>query len=117
MSIEPLNVPLWKDESGAYRVGKTRVLLDLVIRAFQDGATPETIVQRYESLHLADVYAVIGFYLTHQQEIDHYLADRERDAEALRAQIEAVQPPRPGFRQQLLDRLAKRGKSDASAGQ
>ena len=37
--------PLREDASGALRVGASRVLLELVIRAFQDGATPETIVQ------------------------------------------------------------------------
>ncbi len=96
MSIEPLNIPLWKDETGDYRIAGTRVLLDLVIHAFQDGATPETIVQRYESLKLADVYAVIGYYLSHQDEVDAYLSKREDEAETLRQEIEAVQPPRPG---------------------
>jgi hypothetical protein len=32
--------PLRRDVSGALRVGRSRVLLELVIRAFQDGATP-----------------------------------------------------------------------------
>jgi hypothetical protein len=36
--------PLSLDESGAVRVGKTRVLLMLVIQEFQWGATPEDIV-------------------------------------------------------------------------
>jgi hypothetical protein len=39
--------PLREDATGALRVGNSRVLLELVVRAFQDGATPETIVQRY----------------------------------------------------------------------
>ena len=42
--------PLREDAAGALRVGNSRVLLELVIRAFQDGATPETIVQRYSTL-------------------------------------------------------------------
>ncbi|GIL11330.1 MAG: hypothetical protein BroJett038_00500 [Chloroflexota bacterium] len=49
-------VPLQTDESGTIRVGGTRVLLDLVIFAFRQGATPETIVEQYPSLALADVY-------------------------------------------------------------
>jgi uncharacterized protein (DUF433 family) len=51
--------PLNEDASGALRVGSSRVLLEIVVRAFQDGATPETIVQRYSTLELADVYAVL----------------------------------------------------------
>jgi len=38
--------PLHEDATGAIRVGNSRVLLELVIRAFQDGASPESIVQR-----------------------------------------------------------------------
>jgi hypothetical protein len=38
--------PLQRDASGALRVGHSRVLVELVIRAFQDGATPEAIAQR-----------------------------------------------------------------------
>ena len=38
--------------------------LELVIHA-EDGATPGAIVQRYETLALADVYSVIAYYLHH----------------------------------------------------
>ena len=49
-------------------VGDSRVLLELVIQEFQDGATPEMIVQQYDTLALPDVYAVIGCYLRHREE-------------------------------------------------
>jgi uncharacterized protein (DUF433 family) len=52
--------PIREDATGALRVGETRVLLELVIWAFQDGATPETIVQRYPSMKLHDAYSVIA---------------------------------------------------------
>ena len=52
--------PLRQDDSGAVRIGTTQVLLELVIRAFEDGATPESIVQRYPSTTLGDIYAVIA---------------------------------------------------------
>jgi uncharacterized protein (DUF433 family) len=69
--------PLNEDPDGALRVGGGRVLLELVIRAFQDGATPEAIAQRYSTLALADVYATIAYYLRHRNEVDAYLAERE----------------------------------------
>jgi len=59
--------PLREDAAGALRVGDSRVLLELVIRAFQDGATPETVVQRYSTLALPDVYAVIAYYCSVSQ--------------------------------------------------
>ena len=68
--------PLYEDAVGALRVGDSRVLLELVIRAFQDGATPETIVQRYSTLTLPNVYAVIAYYLRHRNEVEGYLARR-----------------------------------------
>jgi len=55
IEIHTIPPPLRVEPSGAIRVGQTRVLLELVLRAFQNGATPEIIVQRYPSLRLADV--------------------------------------------------------------
>jgi uncharacterized protein (DUF433 family) len=72
--------PVRQDDGGAVRVGHSRVLLELVVRAFQDGATPETIVQRYPTLALPDVYGVIAYYLRHRSEIEEYLATREQKA-------------------------------------
>lgn len=83
--------PLREDAAGALRIGDSRVLLELVIRAFQDGATPETIVQRYSALTLADVYAVIAYYLRHRSEVEGYLARRDQEAEKARGRIESRQ--------------------------
>jgi hypothetical protein len=47
-------IPLAKDSHGVYRVGGTRVTLDLLIRAFHRGATAEEIVQKFPSLELSD---------------------------------------------------------------
>jgi len=58
-------IPLARDAQGAFRVGGTRITLDLVVRAFNRGATAEEIVQKYCSLQLSDVYQVIGYYLKH----------------------------------------------------
>lgn len=96
--------PLHQDQRGGLRVGDSRVLLELVIRAFDDGATPEAIVQRYPTLSLADTYAVIAYYLRHRQEIADYLAERDSQANALREQIERNQPDLRGLRQRMLAR-------------
>ena len=83
--------PLIEDASGALRVGNSRVLLEMVVRAFQDGSTPETIVQRYSTLRLPDVYAVIAYYLRHRSEVEEYLARREQRAEEVQQRIESQQ--------------------------
>lgn len=77
----------WPD--GTVRLGSSRVLLELVIHAFQDGDTPEGIVQRYPSAALADVYAAIAYYLTHRPAVDAYLAAYAAGAAAVRQRIGA----------------------------
>ena len=69
--------PLTEDNSGAIRVGNSRVLLELVIRAFEDGASPESIVQRYSTLSLSDVYSTISYYLRNREIVEDYLISRE----------------------------------------
>jgi uncharacterized protein (DUF433 family) len=61
------------DEQGAMRVGETRVMLDSVVAAFQQGHSAETIQQQYPSLSLEEVYGAIVFYLANSEEVDAYL--------------------------------------------
>jgi uncharacterized protein (DUF433 family) len=94
--------PLHSDLSGALRVGSSRVLLELVTRAFEDGATPESIAQQYPTTTLADIYSVIAYYLRHRAEVDAYMAERERQAENVRRQIEGRQGDLADVRGRLL---------------
>jgi len=94
--------PLRVEPDGALRVGNSRVLLELVIRAFQDGATPESIVQRYSTLSLADVYAVIAYYLHHRDSIEEYLAQREEQSEDVKQRWEKQQGDLSEIRARLL---------------
>ena len=88
-----MTVPLRTDEYGKIRVGNTRVLLEIVIRAYLSGETPESIVDSYSTLQTADVYAVIAYYLNHRAEIDTYVRQAdERVAQILR-EIEANATP------------------------
>lgn len=100
--LECESPPLKEDETGAIRIGDSRVLLELVIRAFQDGASPETIVQRYSTLSLSDVYITIGYYLRHQQEVESYLNEREQLAESVRQRFSVIQPDLSLIRARLL---------------
>jgi uncharacterized protein (DUF433 family) len=95
-------LPLRQDESGAIRIGNSRVLLELAIRAFQDGASPESIVQRYSTLSLSDTYTAIGYYLKHQQEIESYLKQREELAESVRQRFSDNQPDLSWIRARIL---------------
>lgn len=105
LKLEALQVPLFEDAYGGIRVQGTRVLLEIVIGDFLRGARPEEIVDDFDTLDLADVYAVISYYLKNRDEVDAYLARRESEAAAIRAKIEAEHPPN-GIRERLLARRA-----------
>ncbi len=62
------------DEHGVMRVGETRVMLDSVVAAFQQGHSPETIQQEYPALTLEQVYGATAYYLANREEVDRYLA-------------------------------------------
>jgi uncharacterized protein (DUF433 family) len=99
-------IPLAADADGAIRVGGTRVTLDTLVAVFMTGATAEEIVQRYPSLDLGDVYAVIGYYLHHRREVEAYLRRRQEQASAVRPQQEA-RFDQTGLRERLLARRAQ----------
>jgi uncharacterized protein (DUF433 family) len=95
--------PLRKDESGVVRIGKTRVRLETVINAFKAGASPEEILLKYPSLYLTDIYAVITYYLWHQDEVESYLQERQSIAQQVQQENEKRFNP-DGVRLRLLSR-------------
>jgi uncharacterized protein (DUF433 family) len=100
-------IPLSMDASGVYRVGDTRVTLDLVVRAFNRGATPEEIAQDFPSLQLPEIYQVIGYYLKHSSELAGYFETRARaEQEMLQAHLDEWSPR--GLRERLLARRNSR---------
>ena len=98
-------IPLHTDADGVVRVGNTRVTLDTIVMGFLEGATAEEIAQQYPSVHLADVYSVIGYYLRRRTEVEAYLSRRQRQTEQVRQQNESRFDP-IGVRERLLARRA-----------
>jgi uncharacterized protein (DUF433 family) len=95
--------PLHMDRDGVVRVGGTRVTLDTLVEAYASGATPEEIVQAYDSLELADVHATISYYLRHRPEVEDYLSQRREFAARVREENER-RLARQDIRQRLLSR-------------
>jgi hypothetical protein len=77
--------------------------------------TPEDMVRVYDTLVLADVYAVIAYYLRHRDAVRAYLTRRREEAEAMRAKLEAERPR--VTREELLARRRAGEKDHAPAGQ
>jgi uncharacterized protein (DUF433 family) len=103
-----LSVPLREEPPGVLRVGTSRVLLELVIAAYQQGESPAGIVEMYPDLELRDVFAVLAYFLAHRAEVDDYLRQCDEQAEAIRRQIEASQRPGP-TKEELLARAQAKG--------
>ncbi len=110
LDFEPLTiaVPLWEDPPGVIRVGNSRVLLELVIRAYKRGETPESIVRTYPTLSLPDVYVVVSRYLAKPDPFEEYLRQCDEQAETTRRRIEASQPPGP-TKEELMSRARAKG--------
>jgi uncharacterized protein (DUF433 family) len=96
-------VPVQWDEDRVLRVGGTRVRLETVIGAFQNGSVPEEILLKYPSLKLTDIYAVITYYLWHTEAVEAYLEER-RQAEAAVREENVARFPNQGVRERLLAR-------------
>jgi uncharacterized protein (DUF433 family) len=118
LDFEPLTVtvPLREEPAGVLRVGKSRVLLELVLRKFNAGATPEAIVQSYDTLNLADVYAVVSRYLSAPEPFEEYLRLRDDVAAEARRAIEARHGPQGNLREILLARAKAKEERRAQAG-
>ena len=99
-----LPIPLRKDEYGAVRIANTRVTLDVIVAAYQHGDTPEEINEGFPSLTLADIYAVIAYYLNNQEQLDAYLRERDEQAEKIHREIEAKRPDMFDLRPKLMKR-------------
>jgi uncharacterized protein (DUF433 family) len=81
----------------------TRVPLDTIAAAFEEGATPEEIVHRYPAVSLTAAYAVIAWILQHPDEVSTYLTERAEVNARVRAENER-RFPQDGIRARLLSR-------------
>ncbi|HEV2989634.1 MAG TPA: DUF433 domain-containing protein [Candidatus Angelobacter sp.] len=83
------NVPLTLTESGAICVTGSRITLESVVYQYQQGNSAEAILESFPTLKLADIHAVICYYLNHRGQVDEYLYDQEKKARSVRDDIES----------------------------
>jgi uncharacterized protein (DUF433 family) len=105
-------VPLRVDDTGAIRVGPSRVTLDVLLQYWRLGMKPEEIARGLDSLTLADVHGALAYYFRHQTEIDNYLRRREEEAEKLRQEIESANASRLAPLKVRLDAFRAKGNGD-----
>jgi hypothetical protein len=68
------------------------VSLDSVVIRFQQGASPEKIVQSFPALKRSQVYGAIAYYLENEKAVGEYIADGERDLEQARVPLSQTNP-------------------------
>lgn len=100
---------LTKTEDGTIRIGKTRVTLESVVHQYSIGATPEEIAQKFPALKLAEVYAVIAYFLNNHEQVAKYILEQEIEGDIVQAKVEAeYMLQTTSLRQRIMTRWEKR---------
>lgn len=87
-----MEIPLRTDEYGVIRVGNTRVTLATVIACHKLGDSPEAIHEGFPTVPLADIFAIIAYYLANKDEVDSYLSEVNAEADIRQQKYEAEHP-------------------------
>jgi len=73
-----------EERDGGYYIAGTRISLDSIVYAFQDGESPDAILRSFPMAGpLVRIYRAITFYLEHKEKVEEYLKDQERRWETL----------------------------------
>lgn len=100
-------IPLVTGTDGVIRIAATRVPLETVVQAFQNGSTAEEIAFQYTVLDLSDIYAVISYYLKNQDAVEKYIETSQIAAKELKL-VAQKQFQSKGARQRLMMRQSNR---------
>jgi uncharacterized protein (DUF433 family) len=68
------------------RIAGTRVTVGRIATLWKQGITPEQMVENWEYLSLAQIYAALAYYHANKNEIETILAAELADYERLEAQ-------------------------------
>ena len=101
------NVPLTQMEDGTIRISGSRISFEAVVYQYEQGDSAEKIHESFSSLRLADIHAVISYYLNHREQVNDYLRDQEKKARAVRDDIES-DPTYKASTDELRERIKSR---------
>lgn len=74
-----------EERDGRHYIRGHRVPVTALAALWREGASPETMVENYPTLTLAQVYGGLAFYLEHRFVIDQHLLDDQATFDAGRA--------------------------------
>lgn len=84
--------PYIEERNGGLYVAGTGVSLDSVLIRFQEGASPDKIVQSFPTLKLSQVYGAIAYYLENENAINAYIAEGERELQSSAIPLSTTNP-------------------------
>ena len=104
------DVPLRYDDHGVIRVTGSRITLDVLVDCLEMGDTIDGIHEGFPSISLAQIDAIIRWYLDHKAEADEYIRIGKEEAEKIRREIES-RPEYIAFRKRFWSRVEQMRKS------
>ncbi len=94
-----------QNDAGEIFLTGHRVCLHHIVQRYNEGASPEAMVQHYPSLSLALIHKVIAFYLENVTPVDAYVAEVQKEvarqaamprrgptANEMKKRLDALQP-------------------------
>lgn len=81
---ESVALPLQMDEDRQIRVSGTRITLHTILKAYNAGMHAEAIHEAFPTLPLADVHAIISYYLAEKDVVDVYLNQVDIEGERIK---------------------------------
>lgn len=95
MRMRPTEYPhiTWNEDKGLPCISGTRLRVQDVVALYLDGQRIEDIQANFPSHTLAEIASAIAYYFDHKDEVDRIVAEHQRIAEDMRADIEAHQGP------------------------
>jgi uncharacterized protein (DUF433 family) len=76
-----------EERDGGFYIAGTRISLDSIVHAFQDGESPEGILRSFPMAGpLVRIYGAITFYLENKEKVEEYLRAQEQRWNALRSE-------------------------------
>jgi uncharacterized protein (DUF433 family) len=107
LHLEPVTLPI-REESGVHRIGNTRVSLEVVLRSLLEGQSPDQVFRNFDTLDLADLYLIFGYFTKHRSEATEYLHKCDEEWNNRRREWEAAHPLCLNLRDQMMERARAR---------
>ena len=83
-----------EEREGGYYIAGTRVSLDSIVHAFQNGESPDEILRSFPMAGpLVRIYGAITFYLENKEKVEEYLRAQEQRWDALRRERQKSDDP------------------------